>query len=66
VNADPLPLFCVTALPGRTERAEAPLIAKASEAGPRRADAAGFVIPVAGGVASFAERADTRRRYGHR
>ena len=40
----------------RIERAEAQFIAKASEAAHRRrADGAGFVIPVAGGVASFAE-----------
>jgi GNAT superfamily N-acetyltransferase len=40
----------------RIERAEAQLMAKASEAAHRRrADDAGFVIPIAGGVASFAE-----------
>jgi GNAT superfamily N-acetyltransferase len=40
----------------RIERAEAQFIAKASEAAHRRrADGAGFVIPIAGGVASFAE-----------
>ena len=40
----------------RIERAEAQFIAKASEAAHRRrADDAGFVIPIAGGVASFAE-----------
>ena len=40
----------------RIERAEAQLIAKASEAAHRRrADDAGLVIPIAGGVASFAE-----------
>jgi GNAT superfamily N-acetyltransferase len=40
----------------RIERAEAQLMAKASEAAHRRrADEAGFVIPIAGGVASFAE-----------
>jgi GNAT superfamily N-acetyltransferase len=51
-----LPLFCDIALAGRIERAEAQLVAAASEAARRRrADAAGFVIPVAGGVASFAE-----------
>jgi ribosomal protein S18 acetylase RimI-like enzyme len=51
-----LPLFCGTALAERIERAEAQLIATASEAAHRRtADAAGFVIPIAGGVASFAE-----------
>jgi hypothetical protein len=56
VSAGRLPLFCDTALAERIERAEAQLIAKASEAARRRgADAAGFVIPIAGGVASFAE-----------
>ena len=51
-----LPLFCDTALAERIERAEAQLIAGASEAARRRgADAAGFAIPIAGGVASFAE-----------
>jgi GNAT superfamily N-acetyltransferase len=49
------PLFCDTALAGRIELAEAQLIAKASEAARRRAGTAGFVIPIAGGVASFAE-----------
>ena len=40
----------------RIERAEAQLIAQASEAAHRRrADDAGFVIPIAGGVAGFAE-----------
>ena len=52
-------LFCDTALAGRIERAEAQLIAGASEAALRRqegtAGTAGFVIPIAGGVASFAE-----------
>jgi GNAT superfamily N-acetyltransferase len=49
-----MPLFCDTALAGRIERAETQLIAGSSEAARRRAGAAGFVIPVAGGVASFA------------
>jgi ribosomal protein S18 acetylase RimI-like enzyme len=50
------PLFCDTALAGRIERAEAQLIARASEAArDRPAGAAGFVVPIAGGVASFAE-----------
>jgi hypothetical protein len=57
VSAGRLPLFCDTAPAGRIERAEAQLIAGASEAARRRgADAAGFVIPIAGGVASFAEQ----------
>jgi GNAT superfamily N-acetyltransferase len=56
VIAGRLPLFCDTALAGRIERAEAQLIAKAGEAARRRGgDTAGFVLPVAGGVASFAE-----------
>ena len=50
-----MPLFCDTVLAERIERAEAQLIAEASEAARRRADAGGFVIPIAGGVASFAE-----------
>jgi len=57
VNAGRLPLFCGTALAERIERAEAQLIAKASQAARRRrAEAAGFVIPIAGGVASYAEQ----------
>ena len=56
MNAGRLPLFCDTAMARRIERAEAQFIAKASEAAHRRrADGAGFVIPIAGGVASFAE-----------
>jgi len=50
------PLFCDSALAARIERVEAALIAASSRATRRRrADDAGFVIPVAGGVASFAE-----------
>jgi GNAT superfamily N-acetyltransferase len=50
------PLFCSTALAERIERVEAEFIAKGSEAARRRqADGTGFVLPVAGGVASFAE-----------
>ncbi|GAB2800483.1 GNAT family N-acetyltransferase [Actinoallomurus bryophytorum] len=49
-------LFCDTALAERIERAETQLIAKGSEAAQRRTtDTGGFVLPVAGGVASFAE-----------
>ena len=44
-----MPLFCDTALAARIERAEAALIAKAADA-----SAAGFVKPIAGGVATFA------------
>jgi len=55
VTAGRLPLFCGTALAERIERAEAQLIAKAGAAARRRrADEAGFVLPVAGGVACFA------------
>jgi GNAT superfamily N-acetyltransferase len=53
-----LPLFCDIALAGRIERAEAQLVAAASGAAARRGGGgggAGFVIPIAGGVASFAE-----------
>ena len=50
------PLFCGSALAQRIERAEVELITKASHAARRRADdRAGFAIPIAGGVASFAE-----------
>jgi hypothetical protein len=57
MTAGRLPLFCDTALAERIERAEAQLIAGTSQAArARRADGAGFVIPVAGGVASFAEQ----------
>jgi GNAT superfamily N-acetyltransferase len=56
VNPDRVPLFCSTALAQRIERVEVQLIAKGSEAARRRrADTAGFVIPFAGGLASFAE-----------
>ncbi|HET9966768.1 MAG TPA: GNAT family N-acetyltransferase [Streptosporangiaceae bacterium] len=53
-SARRVPLFCDTALAGRIERAEAQLITLSNEAARRRAGSAGFVIPVAGGVASFA------------
>lgn len=49
-----VPLFCDTALATRIERVETQLIAQCSEAARRREGTAGFVIPVAGGVASFA------------
>lgn len=56
MNAGRLPLFCTTALAERIERVEAQLVATGTEAAHRRrADTAGFVIPIAGGVASFAE-----------
>jgi GNAT superfamily N-acetyltransferase len=56
MNASRLPLFCDTALAARIERVEAELIARSSEAAQRRgAGTPGFVIPVAGAVASFAD-----------
>ncbi|MFH8484935.1 GNAT family N-acetyltransferase [Streptomyces longisporoflavus] len=55
-DADRLPLFCGTELAQRIERVEAQLISRGSEAARRRrADAEGFVLPFAGGVASYAE-----------
>jgi ribosomal protein S18 acetylase RimI-like enzyme len=56
MNAGRVPLFCDTALAERIERAEAGLLAGASEAARRRRpEAGGFVIPIAGGLATFAE-----------
>ncbi|HWM06331.1 MAG TPA: sigma-70 family RNA polymerase sigma factor [Actinophytocola sp.] len=56
MNTNPLRLFCDTVLTARIERVEAQLIAAASRAARRRhPDARGFLIRVAGGVASFAE-----------
>ncbi len=50
------PLFCDTALAERIERAVVDFMAACTRAARRRrADAAGFVIPIAGGVACFAE-----------
>jgi GNAT superfamily N-acetyltransferase len=46
-------LFCDTGLAARVERAEADLIAAANTAARRRLDI-GFLVPFAGGVASFA------------
>ena len=55
-DADRVPLFCGSDLAARIERAEAQLMAEVTEAARRRqADGGGFVIPVAGGVATFAE-----------
>jgi GNAT superfamily N-acetyltransferase len=49
-------LFCDVTLAERIERAEAQLMAEACTATrSRRADTAGFVLPVAGGMASYAE-----------
>jgi GNAT superfamily N-acetyltransferase len=56
MNRDRVPLFCDTDMAERIERVEAELIASACEAADhRRTDTAGFVIPIAGGVATFAE-----------
>jgi GNAT superfamily N-acetyltransferase len=55
MNADRVPLFCDTALAGRIERVEAGLIASCAESARRRSGARAFVLPIAGGVASFAE-----------
>jgi GNAT superfamily N-acetyltransferase len=56
MNADRSPLFGGTAVAERIERVEAQLVVRGSEAARRRrADTVGFVIPIAGGVASFAE-----------
>jgi ribosomal protein S18 acetylase RimI-like enzyme len=56
MNFRRLPLFCDIALAERIELVEAELVARASEAACRRTlGAASFVIPVAGGVATFAE-----------
>lgn len=54
MSAGRTPLFCDTALAARIERVEVQLIAQSSAAASRRTGMAGFVIPVAGGVASFA------------
>ena len=49
-------MFCSTAIAQRVERAEAGLIAASTEAARRRGgEPSGFVIPVAGGAACFAE-----------
>jgi hypothetical protein len=56
MNVSRSPLFCGTALAERIERVEAQLIATAGEAARRRnAHSSGFLIPLAGGLASFAE-----------
>jgi hypothetical protein len=55
VSAGRVPLFCDTALAGRIERMEAQLVVRSCEAARRRAGTTGFVIPIAGGMASFAE-----------
>jgi GNAT superfamily N-acetyltransferase len=56
MNTDRTPLFCDAALAERIERVDVQLVTQASAAAHRRrTDGAGFLIPVAGGVASFAE-----------
>src|SRR5437868_231809 len=56
MNTDRTPLFCDAALAERIERADVQLVASASAAAQRRRDdGAGFLTPLAGGVASFAE-----------
>jgi GNAT superfamily N-acetyltransferase len=54
-QTDRTPLFCDVTLAARIERAEAELIAACSEAAGRRTGQGGFVTPIAGGVASYAE-----------
>ncbi|MEV6318103.1 GNAT family N-acetyltransferase [Streptomyces sp. NPDC051776] len=50
------PLFCDLGLAERIERAEAHLVAKGTEAAHRRrGDGAGFLKPISGAVAAFAE-----------
>lgn len=57
MSAERAPLFCDTRLAERIERAEAELMAEVSQVAHRRGAApAGFVIHVAGGVATFAEQ----------
>lgn len=52
-----LPLFCGTDLAERIERAEAQFIAECSRASRQRTQATtGFVMPIAGGLACFAEK----------
>jgi hypothetical protein len=48
-------LFCDTALAQRIERAETRLIVDTNRAAQARAGSDGFVIPLAGGMAGFAE-----------
>jgi len=55
MTAERTPLFCDAALAERIERVEAQLVTLAARAAHRRNDGRGFVLPVAGGVASFAE-----------
>jgi len=55
-QTDRIPLFCDTSLAGRIERAEAELVTAWNDATRRRrGDSASFAMPIAGGVASYAE-----------
>ncbi|MDX3758019.1 GNAT family N-acetyltransferase [Streptomyces sp. AK02-04a] len=55
-NMNHVPLFCEVALAERIEHAETQLMAAAAEAARlRRGDDTGFVVRVAGGVATYAE-----------
>jgi len=55
-QTDPTPLFCDISLAARIERAEAEFILVWNEAARRRRGASeSFAIPIAGGVASYAE-----------
>jgi ribosomal protein S18 acetylase RimI-like enzyme len=49
------PLFCDTDLAQRIERAETKFITASTEAAQRRTGGSGFLIPLAGGVATYAE-----------
>lgn len=55
MTAERTPLFCDTALAERIERAETQLVAAAARSAHRRHDGRGFALPLAGGVACFAE-----------
>lgn len=56
MTTDRSPLFCDVALAARIERAEVGLVAAAARAAHRRRPgASGFVTPLAGGVATFAD-----------
>jgi GNAT superfamily N-acetyltransferase len=57
MNVGRSPLFCDTVLAERIERVETQLIINASKAAHRRsAHRSGFLLPVAGGLACFAEK----------
>ena len=54
------PLFCDAALAERIERADVQLVTGVARAAHRRNHGRGFVLPLAGGVASFAEPGSLR------